>query len=108
MAHSNNHFSEDLLRQLEQTRTALESAHSDVEMLSQELDRQRADGKQRHGQLVEELTKALQGRDAAMSALQRLETHCHHHGWDIKTLEKFKARECYHSFIHSSRFLTTR
>lgn len=91
---AHGHQSEDLLRQLEQLRTALESSHADIDLLEQELARLRSEGRKRHAQLLDELGKALQGRDAAVASLLRLETYCQQNNWDIKQLSNFQVSTC--------------
>jgi hypothetical protein len=83
-----------LLRQLEQLRTALESSQADIDLLEQELARLRSEGRKRHAQLLDELGKALQGRDAAAASLLRLETYCQQNNWDIKQLSNFQVSTC--------------
>ena len=64
--------------------------HADIDLLEQELARLRSDGRRRHAQLVDELGKALQGRDAAVGSLQRLEVYCQQNNWDLKQLSSFQ------------------
>lgn len=84
------HLSEDLLHQLEQMRIALENSQADADSLEQEITRLRSEGRQRHSQLLDELGRALQSRDAVAGSLQRLEAFCHHNNWDIRQIAKFK------------------
>jgi hypothetical protein len=67
-------------------RIALESSQADIDLLEQELARLRSDGRKRHAQLLDELAKALQGRDAAVGTLRQLEAYCLQNNWDIKHL----------------------
>ncbi len=100
-------------QQLEQLRTALSVAESEAAALQQDLVAEKSRGRQRHVQLVEDLTKTLQARDAALSALRRLEKFCSERGVDIKGLAIYEvsaaAREsplmllrCYLSYRRSN------
>jgi hypothetical protein len=68
--------SEGLLLQYEHVSLALEKSELETQELSHELAHERQEGRRRHVSLVEDLVKALQARDAALSAVKRLELLC--------------------------------
>jgi len=72
--------SEGLALQFEQMSTSLENAHTEVQKLDKELSTEKTLSRRRHGLLVDDLTKALQGRDSALAALRRLEAFCRERG----------------------------
>ena len=55
---------------------SLEKAEIEILDMSHELAVERQEGKRRHTSLVDDLVKALQARDAALSAVKRLEVSC--------------------------------
>jgi chromosome segregation ATPase len=72
--------SEGLLTQFEHVSAALESSEAELDSLNQDLLYEKNQGRRRHTHLVSDLTKALQARDAAFAAVQRLETMCEEAG----------------------------
>lgn len=73
-----------MLQQYEQVREALEKSQDEVNILQQDLTHERMQGRRKHLRLIDDLTKALQTRDAALAALKRLEKYCIDHGLDVK------------------------
>jgi hypothetical protein len=68
--------SDGLLLQYEHVSLSLERAELEAQELAHELAQERLEGKRRHSVLVDDLVKALQARDAALSAVKRLELSC--------------------------------
>lgn len=65
-------------------RLALDNSQNEIASLHQDLALEKSRGRQRHLQLVDDLTRTLQARDAALSALHRLEKYCMENQLDIK------------------------
>ena len=74
--------SETLALQFEHMSSSLELAHAESQRLDKELSTEKTLSRRRHGLLVDDLTAALKGRDAAMCAVGRLEVLCIDNGID--------------------------
>ena len=74
--------SETLALQFEHMSSSLEQAHAESQRLDKELSTEKTLSRRRHGLLVDDLTAALKGRDAAMCAVGRLEVLCIDNGID--------------------------
>ena len=74
--------SETLALQFEHMSSSLEQAHAESQRLDKELSTEKTLSRRRHGLLVDDLTAALRGRDAAMCAVGRLEVLCIDSGVD--------------------------
>jgi hypothetical protein len=70
----------------EQLQLELENVLVELSSAQQDLATERAQSKNRHSNLVETLTSALQARDAALGALKRLEQFCVDNELDITGL----------------------
>jgi peptidoglycan hydrolase CwlO-like protein len=71
---------EGLLEQFEHVSQALESSERAFDSLNQDFMYEKTQGRRRHTSIVSDLTNALKGRDAALSAVQRLEHMCEEAG----------------------------
>jgi chromosome segregation ATPase len=83
------------MQQFDQLRLALEASDAEIHSLQQELGSEKTRGRHRHVQLVDDLTRTLQARDAALSALHRLEKFCSERGVDIKGLAIYEVNFYY-------------
>ncbi len=81
---------EGLLQQLDQLVVSLERSENENQILNQSLVQEKASGRQRHLALVEDLTKALTGRDRAIQAIKRLESYCQQ--FNVPTIGAYEVR----------------
>jgi uncharacterized protein YoxC len=82
--------SEGLMLQFEQTSHSLEQCEAEIKELKQSLIEEKASHRHRHSSLIEELSKALQARDASLQAVKRLEECCKEAG--IKHVAVYEVR----------------
>ena len=78
------------VEQFEQVRADIERVSMERAQCLQELQQERTHSRQRHQQLVDTITAALQSRDASLGALHRLEQHCRDQGLDISGLAVYE------------------
>lgn len=83
------------MQHFEHMKAALDNAEGEVASLQADLASEKSRGRKRHLQLVEDLTKTLQARDAALSALRRLEKVCVERGVDIHGLAIYEVSETF-------------
>jgi len=78
------------MEQFEEMRTEIDRVTQERTQSLQELQQERSHSRQRHQQLVDTITAALQSRDASLGALHRLEQFCRDQGLDISGLAVYE------------------
>ncbi len=92
-----------LLEQVDEMRAEIDRVSQERAQSMQELQQERTHSRQRHQQLVDSITAALQSRDASLGALHRLELFCRDQGLDISGLAIYEVSyEQYRSPSHPS------
>jgi hypothetical protein len=81
-----------LLEQVDEVRAEIDRVSQERAQSMQELQQERMHSRQRHQQLVDSITAALQSRDASLGALHRLELFCRDQGLDLSGLAVYEVR----------------
>ena len=81
------------MEQMDELRAEIDRVSQERAQSLQELQQERTHSRQRHQQLVDSITAALQSRDASLGALHRLEQFCSDQmGLDISGLAIYEVR----------------